>query len=245
MFELKDTLSPILVSLFILGQFSTVESDTIEGKLWTYEPNVPHQTPIVVEAIRIEEHTGQVTQSDVFGNYNLTGLMVGHYHLRCHGMGKFIYHQTQGKNTVFIFGRNTHLKNIDFTLAPVKKGRWQQYNYLEHGLVHQDVHVIYQAKNGVLWFKTREGISLFDGKEFTTLDTVKRGFHALGGIYEDQAGVIWFGTANEGVFQYRNNQLIRFLPDSEISQVEVHDIKQGYDGEIWLASNKGLFQYKD
>ena len=73
MFELKDTLSPILVSLFslfILGQFSTVEGNIIEGKLWTYEPNVPHQTPIVVEAISIEEHTGQVTQSDVMAWVN-------------------------------------------------------------------------------------------------------------------------------------------------------------------------------
>ena len=145
---------------------------------------------------------------------------------------------------MFDLGPNDHLKNVDFFLAPFKKGRWENYNYLEHGLAHQDVQVIYQAKNGVMWFKTRGGISLFDGSKFTTIEITGGSYHATGGIYEDEHGVIWFGTSKGGVFQYVNNQIVNFLPDSEINQVEVFDIKKGHDNTIWLGTRNGLFQYK-
>ena len=222
---LLSLLLPFML-LFLLTQTYQVESNTIEDKLWTYEKDVPHQKPIVVAAVSAKGNINEVTHSDIFGNYQLTGLVAGRYYLRCHGVNEFIYHRTNGQNTVFDLGPNDHLKNVDFFLAPFKKGRWENYNYLEHGLAHQDVQVIYQAKNGVMWFKTRGGISLFDGSKFTTIEITGGSYHATGGIYEDEHGVIWFGTSKGGVFQYVNNQIVNFLPDSEINQVEVFDIKK-------------------
>ena len=71
------------------------------------------------------------------------------------------------------------------------------------------VYSIMQAKSGKLWFVTRGGVYIYDGKSFTLfkIDEAPNGFlsgyNNIERILEDKAGNIWFGgRATEGVYRY-------------------------------------------
>ena len=246
-FRLQNSLllTLLVFSSLVLSQAQNnhINNNIIKGTLWTYEQDIPHQTSIVVEAISIDGNISKAAQSDFSGNYQLSDLIVGNYYLRCHGKNGFLYHQVNGQKTVIDVKKDSYVEGIDFVFAPFKNGQWQNYNYVEHGLAHEDVQSIYQATSGVVWFKTRGGISTFDGQKFTTIESTGGSWWTTGDFYEDSKGALWFGTIKGGVFQYRDNELEIILPHSQLSQIEVLDIGQDHDGSIWFGTVSGLFKY--
>ncbi|MBI1928763.1 hypothetical protein HYR99_31520 [Candidatus Poribacteria bacterium] len=87
------------------------------------------------------------------------------------------------------------MKNIDFRIAPFKKGTWKTYNSLD-GLTNNMVWVIHRGPDGPLWFGTYAGgLSRFDGKQFVNF-TEKDGLahDRVSAIHHDPHGALWFGT---------------------------------------------------
>ncbi|MBM3426669.1 MAG: hypothetical protein FJX97_06720, partial [Bacteroidetes bacterium] len=73
-----------------------------------------------------------------------------------------------------------------------------------------------QAKNGLLWFATINGVFTYDGKSFSPfqIETNSGGFlssnYNMEQLLEDKAGNIWFGgRGNEGVYRYDGKSVTR------------------------------------
>ncbi len=122
---------------------------------------------------------------------------------------------------------------------------------IDDGLSQSTVHAIYQAHDGQMWFATGDGISIFNGEDFTYLyrgDSSENGLqdNYVFGLREDPAGRIWVGTLGGGASVY--SQSAQFLAgfhaarDAAQSALlnDVYDFAFPTDGSVWVATGDGV-----
>lgn len=127
----------------------------------------------------------------------------------------------------------------------------EQYTNTD-GLPGNSVKDILLDQNGFLWFATHQGLVRYDGFEFeqflvnTASDRMAYS-NFVYTLYEDQSGLIWAGTLNEGlyVFDPRSEKVIRhfaYEKDDKNSLCSdwVRHIIEDYSGNIWVSSLSGL-----
>lgn len=112
------------------------------------------------------------------------------------------------------------------------------------GLCNNDVSAIIQDRAGNILLGTKNGICMFDGTKFTKYpvpDTL-----SITCMLEDDAGNLWFGVMNKGVYKYDGKSLIHFLYEykhpmfAHKEEKMILDIMQDKKGNIWFSSwNRG------
>jgi len=197
---------------------------SISGTLLTFDGK-PH-TSVSVQMVQLNESTKReqvviTTLSDEVGEYRFINLKPGKYLLRCY-TGDYVYYGEQGqegkegtrrknkddvtRNTqhgrILHVERDKSLENINFRLAPFKKGTWRTYTYL-HGLASNEINDIHQDADGSMWLATADGICRYDGNRFLNL-TQKYSLTAqrVNTIYRSSDNMLWFGTYDGNVFRY-------------------------------------------
>ena len=134
--------------------------------------------------------------------------------------------------------------------AAIADEAFQRYN-VSDGLVNNVVFDVAQDKYGFIWATTRNGISKFDGSDFTTYRPAPPGvgtqvpqFYLT--VYPAKDGSLWFCSWGNG--------LLRLDPDTENFTFFRHDPKdpqsiasnhvwfasEDREGMIWVSSLGGL-----
>jgi sugar lactone lactonase YvrE len=205
-----------------------------------------------VQAVR----SGEVvdgTVSDENGKYQFVSLDPGEYQVRCYAPYGYVYYgSSEGKDgrksqegkTLKVEPDTSHL-NIDFRLAPIKRGAWTTFDSLD-GLPSDYVNALHIDSDGYLWLGTRSGICRFDGKEFTNYN-LKYGledFH-VEAIYEDSQGNLWFGTGwyfaeGIGIYRFDGNSFARYTTEDGLANDSVRAIQQDRSGRMWFGTRGGL-----
>jgi ligand-binding sensor domain-containing protein len=118
------------------------------------------------------------------------------------------------------------------------------------GFNSKSVFAINEDKTGNLWFGTDQGVYKYDGKTFrnyTSKDGLKHIDVSRKSILVDKSGKIWVGT-HGGVYRYdpsadsKGRQCFSLFP--LLSPIDVADIMEDKNGNIWFASSdKGVFRY--
>jgi len=119
------------------------------------------------------------------------------------------------------------------------------------GLARDDVQSVVADKNGYLWFGTTEGLSRFDGYEFTNYGLNEGLPHAsVNALLIARDGGLWIGTARG---------LCRFNPESrppsgrrftvyQPSVVKdtqlIFALAEDHEGSIWCGTRAGLFRLR-
>ena len=223
--------------------------NSIKGMLLMLDDKTPH-VAVSVQAI----HNGKVIDgvlSDEEGKYSFINLKTGLYQVRCYIPGEYVYYSkskdkqiTEALNATSLSVENGKiLKNIDFRIAPFKKGTWRNYDTLD-GLPHNLVIGICRAPDGVMWFATYGGISRYDGKEFINF-TTKDGLagNKVNAIYRDSDGVIWCATEGSGLSLYDGKQFKNFTTSDGLVNNYVRAIFGAPDGVTWLGTLRGVSRY--
>ena len=113
------------------------ETIGIEGTLLMMDDITPHAA-VPVQVVQ----GGKVVAStlcDERGRYQFVNLPPGIYQVRCQVSGSYIYYgadradQPEGLK----LERGKSLKDIDFRIAPFKKGTWSNHTYM-HGLAYNN-----------------------------------------------------------------------------------------------------------
>ncbi len=126
-------------------------------------------------------------------------------------------------------------------------------------LSHDRVRAIYQDRPGNFWVGTQNGLNLVPAEDFSPSNTALQFLHyyndsfdpaSLGSstvwsIFEDQSGVMWFGTWGGGLSKY-NRSTDRFKlyqhdanqPDS-LSDNMIWAIMQASDESVWVGTFNG------
>ncbi len=62
-------------------------------------------------------------------------------------------------------------------------------------------------------------------------------------ILEDKAGNLWFGTTENGLYQYDGKSFTRFLVGDGLISNNIHCMLQDRSGNIWIGTTAGLCMY--
>lgn len=114
------------------------------------------------------------------------------------------------------------------------------------GLAHNSVHRIVADSQGFLWFATSEGLSRFDGYQFTTFGTAQGLPHrAVYDLLEATNGVYWLATP-EGLCRFDPNSSPAFrtyVPSGPVASRWVNTILEDGDRALWCGTKVGLYHF--
>ncbi|MDX2191162.1 MAG: two-component regulator propeller domain-containing protein [Bacteroidota bacterium] len=111
-----------------------------------------------------------------------------------------------------------------------------------NGLSHNFIYSIYSDKFNMQWFATHNsGISRYAGGKFNTLPSpLPIGLNASCFI-EDIEGNIWIGTNGQGVFKYRNGEIIdNFTTNHGLGSNFCYTIEIDKLQNLWLGHHNGI-----
>lgn len=129
---------------------------------------------------------------------------------------------------------------------------FRHYN-IENGILSNNISSILQDQKGFIWIGTDNGLSRFDGNQFTFYqksNPLYSGLHAnsINTICETNTNGLWIGTEN-GVYIYNQVQ-DTFTPFTKKTSNNIkisswiNYIIQDKEKNIWIATRKqGVFQY--
>lgn len=119
-------------------------------------------------------------------------------------------------------------------------------------LENKEINELVQDEKGFIWIGTRRGLFRFDGYDYKKiefsdekLDFARVYVRAL--LVEGDT--LWVGTMSDGMFAIDLNtyQVTQYLHDnsnsSSIAGNQVNDFAIDKNGELWVATNKGLQQF--
>lgn len=122
-------------------------------------------------------------------------------------------------------------------------------NYtVRDGLLSNYVRNLTTDNKGNVWMATAEGISMYNGSEIENStvfqNTLKKSVNT---ILRDANGKLWYATAEQGVsFIDEDGSIHSFNQSNGFVNDRVIDIKEGWDGRIWLVTIvNGVYQYQD
>ncbi|MGB6037972.1 MAG: adenylate/guanylate cyclase domain-containing protein [Cryomorphaceae bacterium] len=108
----------------------------------------------------------------------------------------------------------------------------------------------YRDSRGTLWVSTYHGILRHPGSDLTEFDTIVDGYDGRD-IIEDQNGMIWVGSWNQGVVRIdpKTLEIKRFDPtqsdDTGLLGSDANNLVQTMDGRLWTLTSKGLNVYDE
>jgi ligand-binding sensor domain-containing protein len=242
--ELLMKQSLIILLIFIITFIPpSAFAVSIEGALLMLDDKTPH-VACVVQAVtpahdgKLELTVVATTLSDENGKYQFTNLLPERYQVRCYTLNGYVYYQA-GKKLQLRRGQS--LTNIDFRIAPFKKGTWKTITELD-GLNGQNIQDIYRDPEGYMWFAA-EGVSRYDGQDFLTF-TTDDGLaeNIVTRIYRDTEGDMWFATWG-GVSRYDGKTFVTFTTQDGLPSNLIFDIKQSADGTMWFGCRGSISRY--
>lgn len=134
-------------------------------------------------------------------------------------------------------------------LTAVENKKMSFHHYTTNdGLSHNEVRVIDQAPNGVLWLGTQNGMCSFDGYRFRVYKHQPNDSTTICGdkiyaILAAKDGNIWVGTSKGlSVFDPKNETANEWTAPGNETSIFVYHLTQGKGDYIWLSSNKGNYR---
>lgn len=111
------------------------------------------------------------------------------------------------------------------------------------GLLSNNVYEIIEDRHHNLWFAGKDGVTKFDGTNFTNFELLDQQDAVLC-LFEDQRGFIWWGTVDQGVMRYDpvHDEIRQFKSEGLFSSVTYH-ITEDQKGNLWFGGAYGAYAY--
>ncbi len=122
--------------------------------------------------------------------------------------------------------------------------RWTTAN----GLPQNSVTSIAQDRTGMLWLTTFGGLVQFDGLHMRVTSVVtdaRLGTNRLLAVHATDDGTLYLGTEGHGLRAIRGQDLLEIGGAAGVSTLTVMRICGGRNGELWLATQRGIARMQD
>ncbi len=120
---------------------------------------------------------------------------------------------------------------------------WQ----LQNGLPEESVQAFAQTPDGYLWVGTTGGLLRFDGASFRLFNhanTPAFGEDDVFSLLTDRDGHLWIGTSGAGLIEWQNGAFRAYPTEKGQSVAYVRALAQDSSGQLWVATDGGLFWVK-
>ncbi len=118
----------------------------------------------------------------------------------------------------------------------------------EDGFDSGEANCICQSASGYIWIGTDSGLYRYDGSEFGKFsmgDESDSSVYSIKSIISTDAGEVYVGTENYGLFEYSEGKFIRVTDTYDMGITTVNQMYQDEDGKIWLATSAGIYYISD
>jgi ligand-binding sensor domain-containing protein/serine phosphatase RsbU (regulator of sigma subunit) len=122
----------------------------------------------------------------------------------------------------------------------------ENFNFFKP-VANSDIRSILIDKQGSFWLGLSKGFMKFslNGKEESVVYDQKNGFvnDAVSGIYSDDAGKIWIGTQNNGlwIFDPGNNRFENFSAKNKLASLNINHITHFQKKKLIAATDEGVY----
>lgn len=119
------------------------------------------------------------------------------------------------------------------------------YPYDEsNGLLDDIVFAFMVDSQDRLWIGTREGISIYENGQFTTVGNERFPFGMVRKFYEDdEKNEYWIATYESGIIQLKEDGYVQYHTGNGFLNNTVMDIKRDSQGNYWFATYGGVAIY--
>lgn len=118
-----------------------------------------------------------------------------------------------------------------------------KYLDVDQGMTSSFVNAVLEDSRGHLWIGTSGGgISRFDGKNLSVVNTQAFGIFSLTPELEDSRGNIWFRANSNGAICYDGARFIKFEQAAGLNIKGVSPILEDGQGKIWLGTDQGAYR---
>jgi hypothetical protein len=134
-----------------------------------------------------------------------------------------------------------------FVLGITVNSYSQDYSYIRYdtkdGLAGSVVYDALQDNEGFMWFATENGLSRFDGKDFTTF-TTKDGLpdNEILKLFLDSKGRVWIMPFRPSICYYYKGKIYNSTSDSMLSKLALvtyaYDMAEDKQGNLFIAEMK-------
>lgn len=121
-------------------------------------------------------------------------------------------------------------------VARLHQGRIQRYDVAQ-GLPTPDIRVLYQDSQGVVWAGTQSGLARFNGQGFSAVRDVGAPRETLYTILEDRSGTLWFGTAGQGLYRYRDGVFTTLTTADGLVSNWIMALYEDAETNLWIGTN--------
>jgi len=108
---------------------------------------------------------------------------------------------------------------------------------IKDGLAHNNVWSLLEDREGNIWFGTSDGVSCFNGEEFTIEEKVVH--NDIRTIIEDKNGNIWLGTYGRGVIRYDGQNFFSLTTKDGLADDRITSISEDINGFLWFGTYWG------
>lgn len=116
----------------------------------------------------------------------------------------------------------------------------------KNSLPDKNVNVILPTNDGKIYFGTKEGLSVFENEQFTTINQPGFKNKYILSLFQDHKKDIWIGT-NEGLYKYSNSTITNEKPVNDLKQqgslFEIFTISEDKNNDIWIGTENGIIKY--
>lgn len=158
------------------------------------------------------------------------------------------------KDTVTSYGPNTMVRNLKkgrdgsillaASFAGVFRYDGKSFTNLTSKIGSRRFWDVLEDRRGNLWFSTTDsGVYHYNGKSFQHF-TTREGLasNAVMCIYEDKAGIIWFGTG-AGISRYDGNAFRNLTTKEGRWNNDITQIIEDKAGKLWIGTRDEAFVY--
>ncbi|MFC2091114.1 two-component regulator propeller domain-containing protein, partial [Bacteroidota bacterium] len=107
------------------------------------------------------------------------------------------------------------------------------------------VTVVYQDKQGWIWFGTDRGLFRYDGinlNHYTVNDSLASDH--ITAIGAESSGSFWIGHKDGEITRYENSTFYIFRPEEGLGSVEITDFVSDSNKDVWYSTlGEGIFKY--
>lgn len=129
-------------------------------------------------------------------------------------------------------------------VAMYRHGRFTTYTTKE-GLSSDHVHSLLVAKDGTVWIGTQNGLNVVKDGEIEQIEDARISKKPVRALYEDGTGVIWIGTLENGLLQYRDGQVTAAAINEKLPSLEITAIYGDADSPLLVGTRLGVAVVED
>ena len=125
------------------------------------------------------------------------------------------------------------------------KGQMPQHFTVDDGLVNNRIWKILQDSDGLIWICTEDGITCYNGSEFTTFamgESLAANFVSV--IHQNRRGTLWFaGFRGGGIISYDGEHFHRYTTADGLVDDKVVCMTTDMEDNLWVGTHGGISCY--